>query len=150
MLQDHPSIKNVRVKHFKSVFSFTHTNEIEIKKIIIGRNVRKTCQLKDIPTEIIKMIADIFANFTCSHFNYFIDIDEFPQEFKNAYNTCTEEERKNVIKLITDLSAYYQTSLKFTKNWFTINSMIILIRYFYRVNVHFAKDIVLNIACHQC
>ena len=54
-------------------------------------NVRKTCQLKDIPTEIIKMNADIFANFTCSHFNYFIDIDEFPQEFKNAYNTCTEE-----------------------------------------------------------
>ena len=79
-------------------------------------NVRKTCQLKDIPTEIIKMNADIFANFICSHFNYFIDIDEFPQEFKNAYNTCTEEERKNVIKLITDLSAYYQTSLKFTKN----------------------------------
>ena len=31
MFQDHPSIKNIREKNFKSVFSFTHTNEIEIK-----------------------------------------------------------------------------------------------------------------------
>ena len=30
MFQDHPSIKNIREKNFKSVFSFTHTNEIEI------------------------------------------------------------------------------------------------------------------------
>ena len=28
--QDHPSIKNIREKSFKSVFSFAHTNEIEI------------------------------------------------------------------------------------------------------------------------
>ena len=37
-------------------------------------NVHKTCQLKDIPTEIIKMNADIFANFICLYFNYSIDI----------------------------------------------------------------------------
>ena len=30
------------------------------------------------------MNSDIFANFICLHFNYCIDIDEFPQEFKNA------------------------------------------------------------------
>ena len=45
-------------------------------------NVHKTCQLKDIPTEIIKMNSDIFANFIFLHFNYCIG--EFPQEFKNA------------------------------------------------------------------
>ena len=28
--QDHPSIKNIGEKNCKSVFSFTHTNEIEI------------------------------------------------------------------------------------------------------------------------
>ena len=28
--QDHPSIKSIRKKNFKSVFSFTHTNETEI------------------------------------------------------------------------------------------------------------------------
>ena len=34
--QDHPSIKNIRAKNFKSVFSLTHThtNEIEIKKLL--------------------------------------------------------------------------------------------------------------------
>ena len=47
-------------------------------------NVHKTCQLKDIPTKIIKMNSDTFANFICLHFNYCIDIGEFPQEFKNA------------------------------------------------------------------
>ena len=34
MFQDHLSIKNIRAKNFKSAFSFTHTNEIEIKTII--------------------------------------------------------------------------------------------------------------------
>ena len=82
--QDHPCIKNIREKNFKSVFSCTHTNEIEIKKIIRGMNVLTTCQLKDIPTKIIKMNSNIFANFICLHFNYCIDIGEFPQEFKNA------------------------------------------------------------------
>ena len=74
MFQDHLSIKNIRDKDFISVFSFTHTNETEIKKIIRGTNVPKTCQLKDIPTKIIKVNSDIFANFFCLHFNYCIDI----------------------------------------------------------------------------
>ena len=82
--QDHRSIKIIREKNFKSVFSLTHTNKIEINKIIRGMNVHKTCQLKDIPTKIIKMNCDIFANFICLHFNYCIDIGEFPQVFKNA------------------------------------------------------------------
>ena len=65
MFQDYPSIKNVRAKSFKYIFSLTQTNEIEIKKIIRGMNVHKTCLLKDIPTKIIKMNSNIFANFIC-------------------------------------------------------------------------------------
>ena len=42
VFQDHPSIKNTRAKNFKSVFSLTHTNEIEINKIISGMKVQKT------------------------------------------------------------------------------------------------------------
>ena len=30
MFQNHPSVKNIRAKKSKSVFSFTHTNEIEM------------------------------------------------------------------------------------------------------------------------
>ena len=32
-------------------------------------NVHKIEQLKNIPTKIIKLNADIFANFICLHFN---------------------------------------------------------------------------------
>ena len=59
MFQDHPNIRNIRKKNLKTVFSFTHTNEIEVKKTIRGMNVH--CQLKDIPTKIIKMNPDIFC-----------------------------------------------------------------------------------------
>ena len=33
MFQDHPSTKNIGAKHFKSIFSLTHTTEIEIKNL---------------------------------------------------------------------------------------------------------------------
>ena len=67
--KDHTSIKNIREKNFKSVFSFTHTNKIEIKKIIRG--------YQNIPTKISKMNSDIFANFICLLFNYCIHTGEF-------------------------------------------------------------------------
>ena len=56
-------------------------------------NVHETCQLKHIPTKIIKMNANIFANFICFHLNYCINIGEFPQEFKNA-NIIPVHEKK--------------------------------------------------------
>ena len=59
MFQYHPNTKDIRAKNFKYVFSLIHTNKIEIKKIIRGMNIHKTCQLKDIPTKVIKMHADI-------------------------------------------------------------------------------------------
>ena len=66
-------IKNIRAKSFKSVFSLTHSNEIEIKEILRGMNVRKKCQLKDIPTKIMEINGNIFASFIRLHFNYCID-----------------------------------------------------------------------------
>ena len=61
------------------------------------------------------MNADIFANFICLHFNYCVDIGEFPQEFKNDDIIPVHKKKEKSDKLITDLSAYYQTSLKVTK-----------------------------------
>ena len=66
-------------------------------------NVHKICRLKDISTKIIKMNAVIFANFICLHFNYCRDIGELPQVFKHADIMLVD--KKEVIKLITDLSA---------------------------------------------
>ena len=116
-----------------------------IKKNIRGMIVQETYHLKGIPTKIITMNPGIFANFVCLLFNFPIDISEFPQEFKNTDTIPAHKKEEKVTKLITDLSAYYRTSLKITKNKFAINYMIISIRFFYRVNVDFAKVIVLSI-----
>ena len=126
-------IKNIRAKSFKSVFSLTHSNEIEIKEILRGMNVRKNCQLKDIPTKIMKINGNIFASFIRLHFNCCIDNRGFLQVYKHTdiIPVHTKKERK-MIKLTTDLSAYCKTFLKFTKK-FTVNCVVILIRYFYRV-----------------
>ena len=147
MFQDHPSIKNIREKNFKSVFSFTHTNDLEVKKIIRGMNVHKTCQLKDIPTKIIKLNSDIFANFICLHFNYCIDNGEFPQEFQKAdiipvhkKNEKSDKTNYRPVSIPPNLSRIYEKLIHDQLYGF-------LIRYFYRVNEDFAKHIVLKIAC---
>ena len=93
MFHDHPGIKNIRAKNLKSIFSFTYTSKIEIKRNIRGMNVQERYQLKDIHTKIITMNPDIFSNFICLHFNFSIDIGEFPQEFKNV-NTIPVHKKK--------------------------------------------------------
>ena len=61
------------------------------------------------------MNADIFANFICLNFNC-VDIGEFPHVFKHADIMPVHKKQEKVIKLVTDLSAHYQTFLKSTKN----------------------------------
>ena len=104
MFQDYPSIKNVRAKNFKSIFSLTHAIEIEIKKIIRGMNVHKTCLLKDIPTKVIKMNSNIFADLICLHFDYCIDIGEFPRLFKHV--DITADYRP--VSILPNLSKIYE------------------------------------------
>ena len=70
--QNHPSVVNIKQGEFNSIFSFKHTNENKVHKIIKNLNVRKTCQGSDIPTKIIKLNIDLFSSFTCQHFNYCI------------------------------------------------------------------------------
>ena len=73
------NVKSIKAKSFKSeLFTvLTHINKKDIEKIIRSMNVQKICQLKDIPTKIIKINADIFPYFICLHFNLRIDIGEF-------------------------------------------------------------------------
>ena len=62
MFRDYASIKNITAKKFKLVFSITHTNKIEIQKYIRNMKTHKNRKLKNIPTKIIIMNADISAN----------------------------------------------------------------------------------------
>ena len=78
-------------------------------------NVHKTCQLKNIPTKIIKMNAHIFANFICLHFIYCIDIGEFQQVFKHAVITPVHKKKEKSdktnyrpISIVPNLSKVYE------------------------------------------
>ena len=82
--KNHPSIKNIKSKKFNLTFSLENTYTNEVMKVINDLNVAKTCQVNDIPTKVIKMNKDIFANFTTDHFNYCIAYSEFPDELKHA------------------------------------------------------------------
>ena len=70
--ENHPSIKNIKSKKFNSTFSFENTYTDVVMKVINNLKVAKSFQINDIPTNIIKMNKDIFANFIRDHFNYCI------------------------------------------------------------------------------
>ena len=64
--------------------------------------------------KIIKMNANIFANFIYIHFNYCIDIGEFPQAFKHADITPVHKKKEKSYKInyrpvsiISNLSKIY-------------------------------------------
>ena len=81
--ENHPSIKNIKSKKFNSTFSFENTFTDVVMKVI-NSSVDKDFQINDIPTKVIKMNKDIFANFITDHFNDCIAYGEFPDELKNA------------------------------------------------------------------
>ena len=77
--ENYPSIKNIKSKKFNLTFSFESTNADVIMKVINNLNVVNSCQINDIPTKVIEMSKDIFANFITDHFNYRIAYGEFPE-----------------------------------------------------------------------
>ena len=82
--ENHPNIKNIKSKNFNSTFSFENTYTDVVMKVINNLNVAKSCQINDIPTKVIKMNKDIFANFITDHFNYCIAYGEFSDKLKHA------------------------------------------------------------------
>ena len=80
----HQSIKNIKSKKLDSTFSFENIYTDVVMKMINNLSVAETCQVNDIPTKVIKINKDIFANFITDHFNYCIANGEFPHELKHA------------------------------------------------------------------
>ena len=72
------TIKNIKSKKFNSTFFDV------IMKVIKSLNLTKTCQINDIPTEVIKINKHILANLITDHFSYFIAYGEFPDESKHT------------------------------------------------------------------
>ena len=82
--EKHPSVTNIKNKDSESIFCFKETTPEEVVKVICNLNIRKSCQITDIPTKVIKLNLDILAKFIYRHFNYCIERGEFPNELKHA------------------------------------------------------------------
>ena len=82
--ENHPNIKNIKSKKFNSTFSLEDTYTDVVMKVINNLNIAKSCEMNDIPANVIKMNKDIFANFITDHFHLCIAYGEFPDEFKHA------------------------------------------------------------------
>ena len=98
----HQSIKNIKSKKLNSTFSFENIYTDVVMKMINNLNVAKTCQVNDIPTKVIKINKDIFANFITDHFNYCIANGEFPDELKHADVIPVHKKNEKCNKTITD------------------------------------------------
>ena len=88
-------------------------------KVINHLNFAKSCQMNDIPTKIIKMNKDIFANFITDHFNYCIAYGEYPDDLKHAdvipihkkNKKCDKTNYRPVSILDNQLSKYFDSLL---------------------------------------
>ena len=97
-----------------STFSFENTYTDVVMKVINNLNVAKTCRVNDIPTNVIKMNKDIFADFITDHFNYCIAYGEFPDELKHAdvipvHKKSEKSNKTNYrpVNILTNISKIY-------------------------------------------
>ena len=87
-------------------------------KVINNLNVAKSCQVNDIPTKVIKMNKDIFANFITDHFKYCIAYVDFPDELKHAdvipvhkNNEKCAKTNNRPVSILTNISKIYEKLL---------------------------------------
>ena len=95
---------------FDSVFSFQKTTQAEAENIIGDLNIRKSCQISDILTKIIKVNFNIFV-----HFDFCIDKGNFPNELQhadifpvNAKKRKCEKENYSPGSMLSKLSKIYE------------------------------------------
>ena len=82
--KSHPSVVATNEKNLIKKFSFEYIPKSDVKKEILNLDVSKASQDSDIPTKIIKMNADIFAEVLCNVFNRSLEVGEFPSGMKLA------------------------------------------------------------------
>ena len=109
----HPSIKSIK-KHATRLcnrFSFKQITYEDIHKETRKLDCTKASEDTDMPSNIIKENADIFANFFYFNYNKAVSDCEFPTSFKNAnvspiYKKDSRLEEKNYcpISILPNLS----------------------------------------------
>ena len=80
--KNHPSIVAIKENNLSKQFSFKYIPKSDVEREILNLDVFKASQDSDIPTKIIKMNADIFAEVLCNVFNRSLEVGEFPSGMK--------------------------------------------------------------------
>ena len=75
--ENHPSIINIESKGFDASFTFGDTSSSKIIKLFKTPIVKKASQGTDIPTKVVKLLADFFGNFIFKNFSYCLKKGEF-------------------------------------------------------------------------
>ena len=113
----HPSIRLIKehATQLDNRFSFEQITYEDIHKEIRKLDCMKASQDADIPSNIIKENANIFANFLYFNYNKTVSDCEFPTSFKNAnvspiYKKDSRLEEKNYhpISILPILSKIYE------------------------------------------
>ena len=82
--KNHPSIVAINENNLAKQFFFKYIPKSDVEREILDLDVSKASQDSDIPTKIIKMNADIFAEVLCNVFNKSLEVGEFPSGIKLA------------------------------------------------------------------
>ena len=93
--QDHPSILAIQTNCKKRInFDFEEMDLESIEKEIQNLKINKASQSSDIPTQIIRENADIFAEFLWKSINSLIKSSIFPSCLKSADMTPLRKKGK--------------------------------------------------------
>ena len=115
LFDQHSSIINIKKKKFYSVLNFKKTSSTEVEKVINNLSIVKACQKDDIPTKVIKMNKDIFADFIAKDFNNCVDKGVFPDDLKHADVTPIHKKKDKSdktnyrpVSILPDISKMYE------------------------------------------
>jgi hypothetical protein len=82
---NHPSIRNIKSNHDRNmVFSFQHTSENEVYRIISKLNIKKAIGHDGIPAKVLKLGVNCLTPVITRLVNYCIDKCIFPSALKHA------------------------------------------------------------------
>ena len=80
--RNHPSVVAINENNLTKQFSFKYIPKSDVEREILNLDVSQASEDSDMPTETIKMNADIFAEVLCNAFNRSLEVGEFPSGIK--------------------------------------------------------------------
>ena len=89
--KNNPSIVATNENNLTKQLSFKYISKSYVEREILNLDVSEASQDSDIPTKIIKMNADLFAEVLCNVINRSLEVGEFPSGMKLANVTAVHK-----------------------------------------------------------